>query len=110
MFSPDAKFVVAHIWFMSPAISNVPSVDNAWDLVEDKTSLMPANVCADCESSSVMASSPSLADSMALTSAAVFGITSIFKFLKSANWSAVCPSARSRSWTSVKRDEHTQRR
>lgn len=95
---------------MSPAMSSVPSVVNACDFDDVNTSLMPASFCADAELSSVIASSPSLAFNIALTSSAVFGITSIFKFLKSANWSAVCPSARSRSWMSVNLDEHTQRR
>lgn len=95
---------------MSPAMSSVPSVFNAWCLADDKTSLMPANCWADADLSSMMANSPSVAFSMACTSSAVFGITSIFKSLKSWIWPAVCDRARSRSWISVRRDEHTHLR
>lgn len=83
---------------MLPAISTVPWVDK--DLLFDwaSTSLMPANCFALLELSRVVdwAYSPAVADNIAVTSAAVLLMTSRFKFLKSANWSAVCPRARSR--------------
>lgn len=85
MFEPDARFVVAQIWFMSPAMSSVPRVDRAWDWDDDKTALMPASFCAASDVSIFIASSPSLAFSMAFTSSAVLGMTSMFKFLKSTN-------------------------
>lgn len=85
MFAPDVKSVVAQIAFISPAMSNVPAVDSDFDFVLVNTSLMPANFWADAELSFVVvaAVSPLVAFSMAETSAAVLGITSMFRFLKS---------------------------
>lgn len=112
MFAPDAKSVVAQIAFISPAISSVPDVDNEFDFVLVKTALMPANFCADDELSCTVdaAVSPAVAFIIALTSAAVLGITSIFRLLKSCNWSDARPSARSRDLMSVSFEEHTHRR
>lgn len=83
---------------MSPAISNCPWVDNADFFVFDNTSLMPSNwaAAADVSFLVVAAFSPAVAVSIALTSAAVFGITSMFRFLKSVKLSAATPNARSR--------------
>ena len=98
MFAPSAKSVVDQIAFMSPAMSSVPLVDSDLDFALLKTSLIPLRACADLELSCAddAASSPSLAVSMAFTSAAVLGITSIFKFLKSCRLSDALVSARSR--------------
>lgn len=87
MFAPDAKSVVAQIAFMSPAMSNVPDVDNEFDFVFAKTALIPASFWADDDLSRAVlaADSPAVAVIMALTSAAVFGITSMFRLLKSCN-------------------------
>lgn len=81
MFSPDAKFVVAQIWFMSPAMSSVPNVLNDWLFADDNTSRIPVSFAAESDVSLAdsAANSPSDAVSMALTSSAVLGITSIFK-------------------------------
>ena len=112
IWAPDVKSVVAHIAFMSPAISNVPWVDRALDLVFDKTSLMPASFCAlaDVSFFDDAIASPWVAFSIAFTSPAVFGITSMFRSLKSCSWSAVWARVRSRDLMSVRRDEQTHRR
>ena len=83
--APDVKSVVAHIAFMSPAISSVPSVDSDFDFVPDKTALIPASCWDDADVSFAVAAtvSPSVAVSIALTSAAVLGMTSMFRSLKS---------------------------
>lgn len=112
IWAPDAKSVVAHIAFMSPAMSSVPWVDSALDFVLDKTSLIPASCCALADVSLVADAfdSPAVALSIALTSAAVLGITSIFRFVKSCSWSDVWTRVRSRDFMSARRDEHTHRR
>ena len=98
MFAPSAKSVVDQIAFMSPAMSSVPLVDSDLDFALLKTSLMPLRAVADADLSRAddAANSPVLAVSMALTSAAVLGIISIFKFLKSCRLSDALVNARSR--------------
>lgn len=98
MLAPPASPDVVHIELMSPAMSRVPWVDKDLLLVFDNTSLIPESCFALFELSVVVAwvYSPAVADSMAVTSAAVLLMMSRFRFLKSDNWSAVCPNARSR--------------
>lgn len=91
-------------------MSRVPSVDKDLDLLELNISLMPANVSDVVFLVIDSELSPSLADIIAFTSAAVFGITSIFKSLKSCSWLAAWDNARSLSCMSVRRDEHTHLR
>lgn len=112
MFAPDVKSVVAQIAFISPAMSNVPWVDSDLDFALAKMSLIPLSCFAELDVSLDVAAafSPSDAVSIALTSAPVFGITSIFKSLKSCNWSDVWDNARSRDCISVRRDEQTHLR
>lgn len=97
--APDVKSVVAHIAFISPAISNVPWVDNAFVLVPDKTSTIPANADADADVSLAVAAtdSPAVAVDIAVTSAAVLLIASMLKSANVCNWSDVSVNARSRS-------------
>ena len=112
MFAPDIKSVVFQICFMSPPISNWPAVDRAFARVPANTSLIAVNFFDDSELSRVFDNfnSPSLADNIALTSAGVFNIASILRFLKSVNWSAVWLNTRSRALMVSSREEHMHRR
>ena len=96
--TPPVKSVVAQIEFMSPAISNVPWVDNDCFFVPDKTSRMPDNWDDAADESLVTdcANSPDDADSIALTSLAVLSMTDRFRFIKSWIWSDAWAKARSR--------------
>ena len=97
---------------MSPAMSNVPAVDNDLFFVSANTALMPANLDALAEVSCAFdcASSPSDADNIAPTSAADLSITDIFKSLKFWIWSVAEDNAFSRDCTSLNFDEQIQRR
>lgn len=79
--------MVFQICFISPPMSNCPAVDRAFERVPAKTSLIAVNFFADSDLSRVFDNfnSPSLAVSIALTSAGVLSIASIFKSLKSCN-------------------------
>lgn len=112
MLAPDVKLVVAHIAFISPAISNVPAVDSDLLFVFASTELIPARVefDADVSLAFVAAISPAVDVSMALTSAAVFVMADIFRSLKSWISSDVCDSTFSRDCISANRDEQMHRR
>ena len=109
---PPVRLVVDQIALMSPAMSRVPWVDKDFFFVLDKTALIPDNCFALSDLSTVFSwvSSPSVADSIALTSWAVLVMTLMFRSLKSCIWSDVCDSARSRDCISDNLPEHTHLR
>ena len=93
---------------MSPAMSNLPWVDNDFVFVPDNTDVMLDSCFALSDVSLVLAwaISPSVADNIAVTSAPVLVMTSMFKSLKSCICVEDCDKARSRDWISVNLDEH----
>ena len=112
IFVVAARSLVAHTALISPAMSSVPSVDIDLVRVFDKTSLIPARLFDASDVSLIVVAmvSPAVAFSMALTSAAVLGITSMFKSLKSCNWVAVWLKMRSSDFMESSFEEHTHRR
>ena len=95
---------------MSPAISSFPWVDKDCDFVVSKTLDIFFNVFALFDLSFFIAASPSLAESIAFTSPAVFEITLIFKSSKSFKLSDVCDNNFSLACMLDNFEEQTQRR
>lgn len=66
MLAPSAKSVVCQICFMSPPMSSVPAVDNAWDFAWLNIELIFFNCIAESDVSLAEDASASLLDALVI--------------------------------------------